>query len=250
MTREDSFTQFLYELRAERKSKSFDQMAERLIAERDLRKFFSSLKKKGFIVQENLDEAINFDFLIRKGDDELIGLLKYKEDGFTISRDQLDELYRILSTNPQSKAILLVWIVRPSYPTICLSSSELNRSLRQVEDVYDFSSSQLPLEQSVAVFFKRPKGLVIALKPMEKAMVSKADRMMLAETFAKLIMSSFGKMKKRRFRLDHKIKAAQDFSVDDVKSLEIIFQTALNKKFDRDRLESCIKEISKVGKRN
>jgi len=247
MGQEDSFAQFLSELRAERKSKSFDQMAERLIAERGIRRFFSSLREKGFIVQENLDEAVNFDFLLRKGDDELVGLLKYKEDNFFLSRQQLYELYRILSANPQSSAILFVWVGRPSYPSICLSMGELNKIVRQGKDVYDFSSYQSPLEESVSFFFKRPKSLVRMLKPKEKAMISKKNRMILTETFAKLIMSSFRKTKKRRFRLKHKIKAAKEFSIDDVKSLEKVFQAAINKEFDKKLLESCIKEISGRG---
>lgn len=244
---EDSFAQFLFELRAERKSKSFDQMAERLIAERGIRMFFSSLREKGFIVQENLDEDVDFDFLLRKGDDELISLLKYKEDGFLISRERLYELYRILSANPQSRAILFVWVVKPSYPSICLSMGELNKIVRQEKDVHDFSSNQLPLEELISLFFKRPKSLVRMLKPKEKAMVSKENRMMLTETFAKLIMNLFRKTKKRRFRLKHKIKAAHELSIEDVKSLEKLFQAAINKEFDKKLLESCIKEISRRG---
>lgn len=253
MGQADSFAQFLYELKAERKSQSFDEMAERLIAERNLRKFFGGLRKKRFIVQENLDEAINFDFLIRKDDNELIGLLEHKKNGFTLSREQLDTLYHILSTNPQSKGIIFVWIMGPSYPSVSFSSFDLNKLLRQGKGIFDFSSSQLPMKESVAIFFERPKNLVIDLKPMKKTMISKADRIMLTSNFSKHIEGLFRKMKKRKFRLDNKIKAAQDFTMADVKSLQMLFNATIDKEFDRGQLESCIKKISNTrvkGKHN
>jgi hypothetical protein len=242
---EDSFAQFLCELRAERKSKTFDQMSDRLIAERDLRRYFTELKEKKFTIQENLDISLDFDFLIRKGDTELIGLLEYNENGFKITLEKLRELDRILSKNPQSQAVMLIWIIRPHYPSLVLRPDVLNKELRDGKVEYDFASTVKPLRDSIDFFFKESERLISG-GLQQGINVQQAEQMRLFEVINRILMEEYNEIKKKRFRTDYKIKAVQELSIDDLKLIENIFRKALEKKLEKDSIERLLKEATKA----
>jgi len=243
---EDSFAQFLSELRAERKSDTFDQLSDRLLAERDLRRFFTELKEKKFTVQENVDLSIDFDFLIRKGNLELIGLLEYKENGFRMTRQKLMEIDRILSCNPQSQAILLTWIYRPSYPSLLLYPDFLNKRLRNGSLEYDFAPVVKPIRVAVETFFKESEGMIQLREPYQKTTYQQAEQIKLCEVFNQILMEEYNEIKKKRFRTDYRIKAAQELSLEDVRRINDVFKLALEKKLEKDSIERLLKEVMKV----
>lgn len=242
---EDSFIQFLSELKANRKSKTIDEMVDRLAAENDLRKFLNELKTKGFLVQESLDESLDFDFLIRKDDLELVGLFEYGIDEFKLSFEKLKDINRILSSTVQSRAILLVWIVRPDYPSVLLDPYDLNKRIRTSENEYDFRLFAKPMRESVELFFKKPASMISGL-PYKKEVLRQAERQRICDVFRQILSEEFKEVKTRKFRLEHKIKAAEELSNYDVQRIESVFGLALDNKLEKDNLERILREVSQV----
>jgi len=245
---EDALERFLSDMKAERKSATFEQMTAWLKAQRELRRYFSELKEKKFIVQENMDEAIDFDFIIRKGDFELIGVMQHKENSFLLSHQKLEELYQLLSNNPQSQAILLMWLVEPSYPSVIIFSEALNRILREGKTIHDFTSCVKPLKESVELFFKKSESMLFSITQAERSLNQQAKNIMLREVFRAILAEQFAELKNRKFRNDYKIKASQAFSMDDLEHLEAIFDLSLEKKLDESTIKPILSEISKVEK--
>ena len=246
MSSADTFSDFLGELRADRKSKSFDEMAQRLIAEREIRNSLSKLKDQGFVIQENLDETIGFDFLIRKDDKEVLMVLEYKKKRFSLSKALIVSFHRTLIPNPLSEGIIVAWTLRPEYPSIYLSALELNRMLTRDERTFNFSKEVQPLKSCLFSVFRKPESLVSELKPKEKTRAVGEDKMMVSLTFRENIEKMFKNLQLKKYRLDHKKKALRAFSEKDLDRLKRVFELTLDGKFERGQLKNCLKKISEA----
>jgi len=243
---DDPFTRFLTDMKAERRSESFEQMTDWVRARGQLHKFFSELKEKKFIVQENLDETSDFDFIIRKGVSELIGIMQHKENGFNISFQKMEELYHILSYNAPSQAIVYVWINPPDFPSIVLSSEKLNRIVRKRAEVYDPTQDIKPLKESVKSFFREYEGVLFSIPVSESKLGQQTKNVMLREAFSEALFHQFSELKNRRYRAEYKIKAAESLSIQDLDNLKTIFDMSLENKLDQITIKNILAQISKV----
>ncbi len=246
---DDSFVNFLSEIRAEKKSQTFDQMTERLIAERDLRKYFDELKNKKYIVQENVDLSIDFDFLIRKESSEVIGILEPKGTHFKITFDKLKKLNLLLSENPQSRAIMLTWIIRPNYPSVLMYPDFLNKKIRSSKPDCDLTSLVRPIRDAVGSFFKELPSLISTEVQVPEKELKQAEKLRFYEVLNEFLMQEYNKVKEKNFRLDYKIKAVDELSVDDVNKIGQIFKEVFDEKFDQSSLERFLRQTSKVKQR-
>jgi hypothetical protein len=243
---EDPFTRFLTDMKAERRSASFEQMTEWVKAQGQLHKFFGELKERKFIVQENLDESSDFDFIIRKGICELIGIMQHKENGFSLSPQKMEQLYHILSDNAPSQAIVYVWINPPDFPSVLLSSEKLNRIVRKKADVYDITPDIKPLRESVKSFFREYEGVLSSIPIAEGKLGQQAKKLMLREAFSEALLHQFSEIKSKRYRAEYKIRAAEALSIQDLDSIKVIFDLSLENKLDQIAIKNLLSQISKV----
>ena len=246
MSEENMLSNFLREMRADQKTKSFDEMAQRLIAEREIRRFLSTLKDEGFIVQENFDDSIMFDFLLRKYEKEVLILLKYEKNRFILSKQEITIFHDTLRLNSLSEGIIVVWTLREAFSSVYLSALKLNKLLSKDVNTFSFSAEIQPLKKCIFDTFSKPESLVSELKFKEKTKVLEADRLMLSSTFKENLLKSFQDLKKRRYRLSYKKKAIESFTFQDLQLLENVFEIALGRKFEEERLVKCINDISRV----
>ena len=145
---EDSSLEYLSQLKNAKKSATFNQIVDRMVAENDLRKYFDELRAHGFKVHENVDTAIDFDFSIRKEDFEIIGVIEYQSNNFIISGDRVKELNRILTSTIRAEAILLVWVIRPQYKAVFLNFNQLNQMIAEQKNEYDLSAVGTPIKRA------------------------------------------------------------------------------------------------------
>jgi hypothetical protein len=216
MSDRDILSNFLEEMRADRKSKTFQEMAQRLMIERDIRNILLAFKEKGFIIQENLDESIGFDFLIRKDNKEALMVLKYQRK-LSLPRGILLDFHRTLIRNSLSEGIIVIWALAPRYPSVYVSALELNKMLAQERKTFNFSKRTQPLKDCIMLEFGKPDALVSELRPREKARALADDKIIVSEIFRKTISRMFEDLKSRKYRLAFKKKGAETFSRRDLR---------------------------------
>lgn len=247
----NTFSYFLREMKADKKSRSFNQMSRTLMAEERIRHLLSILRNKGFVVQENFDESLSYDFLLRKYDKEVLISLEYKEDTYTLPRQHLETLYETLRLNSLSEGLIVVWVLREPFPSIYLSAFNLNRLLRKDERLYSFASETKSLEQCISDVFEKPEKLVSELKTLRKGQIFTKDKTAMSATFQKAIEKDYHQLQRKRYQLSFKQQAVAKLSSQDVEELKKIFEYALAKKFREEQLTNCIKkDLQKLGGAN
>ncbi len=244
---EDSSLEYLSQLKKVKKSATFNQIVDRMIAENDLRRYFDELRGQGFKVHENVDTAIDFDFSIRKEDFEVIGLIEYTAStNFNISRDKVKELNRILTSTIRAEAILLVWAVKPQYPSVFLNFNQLNQMLAEQKNAYDLSAFRAPIRDLTEKVFKKPEKYITSSEALG-AKYKQAERIRVEEVFNRFLYEETGTSKLKKYKLDYRGKAAQSLKVQDVALISKLFKIALEKKIEKTDFLRWIEEIEKVN---
>lgn len=240
----DAFSNFLREMRADRKAETFTEMAERLAIERRIRRFFENLKKEGYVIQENLDESIAFDFLIRRFDREALVTLKYQRNEFSLSKEELTRLHKMLESNSLSEGIIVVWVLSPEYLSVYLSIFKLNKLLMKDVKRFSFSVEVQSLDSCISGIFRKTESLVGELKPKTKASALAKDRKIASRTFNETIQELFKDLKQRRYKLKHKKEALKSLSRRDLLDLQEVFNLTLEGKFEKKILEETLERIA------
>jgi len=240
----EAFSNFLREMQADRKAENFEEMAERLVNERRIRRFLETFKKKGFMVQENLDESIGFDFLLRKFDREILVTLKYQRNEFSLSKDALIHLHKILRSNSLSEGVVIVWISSSEHSSVYLSIFRLNRLLMEDRERFSFVNEIQSLDKCISRIFMKPSSFVSELKPRVKARALTEDRIIASHDFNETILRLFGTLKNRKYRLKHKKEALESFSRRDLVELQGIFELASEGKFEKRILDDALQRIA------
>ncbi len=210
---------------------------------RVLRNTFKTLEIEELVVQENLDESVEFDFTLRRFEKEILVSLKYEENAALLSKQELLALNEILGKNLSSEGIVVVWISKPNYPSIYLSGLNLRKLLSEDRVTFSFHNELKPLKECILSIFKNLVSLVIDSTRGKGSETVEGDRIKLRQSFAEILGDELQKMKNKGLS-KYSLKAIEEFSVEDMNRLEHIFEMALEEEFDLEALESLLIEIS------
>lgn len=250
----DSIRQYLEELNEGKKSSSFNEMADRIIAKHNLEETFSSLEKSGIRAQEifppprltddeDIESIYGADFTFWKDDVALISLLTPDEpEGFFITHDMFKELYKILKDAQSAQEIAVTWLVGPDYPTIVLNMGQIRTELDRCSDEICMECGDLPpLEEAVKTFFEKH------IKDKWDLSKIKADKRQddidILNEFYIAIDKKFQEVKSKPFKAPRKKKAADNITEKEIKRLRETFKDILRGDLDETALEKRLKEM-------
>lgn len=190
---EDTLTQFLHEIKASRKSKSVNQIVNRIQIERTFGNRVEKLRGEGYNIHENIiDKEIDYDYIIRKGMCEVLLFLLDEDKKYIITRQQIEKYIKTLSKSNISEAICLVWLKKPLFYSIVLTYSELYKLFRKEINDYSFLNQVTPFEEKIRTYF------LVRLKSFKYSVtkVPEMEKVKIVSIFKKYLIKEFEKEKK------------------------------------------------------
>jgi len=131
---EERISRHLREVKAKRKTTSFDSLVKRLKLEQEYRNILVALEEYEITWQEVMpsltpEKKVEFapDFFLWKYNVKVpLFLIEYKKDGYTISRNELVEYLNLLKKTDYD-IVMTVWMSSPSFPCKVFKVADIER---------------------------------------------------------------------------------------------------------------------------
>jgi hypothetical protein len=205
--------EFLRRAKAEQKSSTLRDRADRLLHESVLRRLLASLSIDGFRVEEALapvsrrpgEQALAPDFFVQKEDVLLDVYLVLNQPPATVARDFVRQLSDALNSNAALNAVVLVW-PDSEYPAVVLDAFLIRTYLDDHTDPVPIRLAPSPVVAAVKAFYyaqflswQIPEGLFSRIRPRGGADLEGAIRRL----FARRVQEERG----RRYEIPAKVRA-------------------------------------------
>lgn len=226
--KEEIFSRHLREVKAKRKSRSFDSLVKRLRLEQEFRNILVALKENDIAWQEVLPSLISEkeveiapDFIVWKHDVKVpIFLIEHeKQDQYTLSRNELVDYVSFLKKTDYD-IVAAVWMSSPSFPCKMLKIVDIEQRVTG-ENEYCVFTDVDPFQQRILEFFleKIPVWPVLEYERIPK--LEKPERFL--EAFESAFRETVSReVKKRKPRLPYRKKAIEDITHKELDKLCLV----------------------------
>jgi len=213
----DLISRYLADIKAKRRSKSFEEYELKMRCERRIKQIFTELQNEKIIYNEVLPKSDYFiepDFNIQRGDITIAVILKSKgeQDPYIVTKDEIFSYKQILS-KLNYMYLIVAWMILPNFPSMSLDLSYIEEALTKnqfpiiSDDLIDFKEEILNL-----VHHEAPTLLSISPQT-SREIVSENMLMALKEICNKTFKME---LKSKRPRLVYKKRALRSISNMDV----------------------------------
>lgn len=224
--RGEILSRHLREVKAKRKSKSFNSLTKRLRLEQEFRNTLAFLKENGIAFQEILpslvsDKKAEFtpDFMMWKHDVKVpIFLIEYDEEEgeYNISRDELADYLSLLKKTDHD-IVMAVWMLSLSFPCRVFKMADIEKRLESEDERFVISDVS-PFKQRVLDYFDE-KILVLPVVKFKKIPKLRKPERLLRSFESTLRETIRTEVKSRRPRLTHRKEAIADISDKDLNKI-------------------------------
>ena len=245
--------EFLRRAKAEQKSSTLRDRADRLLHESVLRRLLASLLSDGFRIEEALapvsrvqgEEALAPDFILQKADVLLYVYLVLNQPPATVARDFVRQLSDVLNSNAALNAVVLVW-PDSEYPAATLDAFLLRTHLDDPTDPVPIRLDLSPVADAIKAFYDAqflswhiPEGLFNRIHPREDADLEGAIR----QLFARRVQDERG----RRYEIPAKVHARDAVVARSFEAFVLFLRDALSRgSLDDETIDALVQLIEQV----
>ena len=226
--KEELFSRHLREVKAKRRSRSFDSLVKRLRLEQEFRNILVALKENNIAWQEVLPSLISEkeveiapDFIVWKHDVKVpIFLIEHvKQNQYLISRNKLVDYLSFLKKTDYD-IVASVWMASPSFPCKMLKIVDIEQRVKG-EDEHCVFKDVDPFQQRILKFFREETPVWPVLKYERIPKLERPETVL--ETFEDLFRETVSREAKRRTpRLIFRKEAIADISDKDLDKISLL----------------------------
>lgn len=226
--KEEILSRHLREVKAKRKTRSFNSLVKRLKLEQEFRNILVALKENEISWQEVLPSLVSKkkvefepDFVVWKYDVKVpLFLIEHeKEDGYTISRNELVDYLSFLKKTDYD-IVAAVWMSSPSFPCKMLKIVDIEQRAKGENEHVVFKDVD-PFQQRILKFFLEKAPVWPVLKYERIPKLEKPER--LLEIFEYMFRETVSReVKKRKPRLAYRKEAIEDISHEDLDNICLV----------------------------